>query len=307
MERVAEEVAAEARRLRSSGVLPAALERDLEDAFASLLPEGARIADTKGLLLAADEASFIDTAVPVASRKPAGRLVKTLLRSLMSWYLGYLANQVSAFAASVVRCLHSLDHRLALLEARSPESHSFALYSQASEALVERWADAVVASLASVQGRICHAESGSGGLLDLLAGAGFDAYGVDPRAELVDGSREQGHEVRWEDALSHLRELEPESLGGLVLSGAVDRLDRSGQLELARKAASAVVRGGVVVVVGETPTSWLYRQGPDAVAADLAPGRPLHRETWEWLLSSEGMRVEGQGDQEGFVVTARRN
>jgi hypothetical protein len=42
----------------------------------------------------------------------------------------------------------------------------------------------------------------------------------------------------------------------------------------------------VVVVLSSAPTAWA--RSLDPVVADLAPGRPLHPETWAHLLTTHG-------------------
>jgi hypothetical protein len=165
-------------------------------------------------------------------------------------------------------------------------------------------AGAPASGSAGAPGWVLHAECGTGELLRRLTADGIDAYGIDSRADLLDeavlalpgaGGEGVGLDVRWADPLDHLRALEDDSLGGLVLTGCVDRFEVGAQRELAALIATKLRPGAVVAVLGTTPSAWLARRvglegsGPDLVEADLAPGRPLHPETWAWMLSSEGL------------------
>jgi hypothetical protein len=93
--------------------------------------------------------------------------------------------------------------------------------------------------------------------------------------------------------LNHLALLENGSLAGIVLSGCVDRLALGGQLQLIEAAAAKIAAGGAVLVLGTDPAAW--SRSRSAVQVDLAPGRPLHAETWASLLETRGFtgaRVE---------------
>jgi hypothetical protein len=148
------------------------------------------------------------------------------------------------------------------------------------------WADLAVERLAGATGRVLHAEAGAGALLTALVAAGIDAYGVEPRRHLADQAVAGGHDVRPDGALAHLRTLPPGALGGLVLSGCVDRLPLSSLLELADLAGSRLAAGGVLVIVGATPNGWA--DAAPVEESDLAPGRPLHAATWQRLLVERG-------------------
>ena len=50
---------------------------------------------------AIEELSVIDLDVPTASRIPAARTLKKVVKRLVGWYLGYFGRQVSAFGQAV--------------------------------------------------------------------------------------------------------------------------------------------------------------------------------------------------------------
>jgi hypothetical protein len=117
------------------------------------------------------------------------------------------------------------------------------------------------------------AECGDGTLVRTLLDAGLDAYGCDHRLALSEAAALAGLDVRPDDVVDHLRSVDHEALGGLVLAGAVDRLPIGTQLSL----------------------------------ADLAPGKPLHAETWAHLLQERGFRVdEPRRGSPQYLVTAAR-
>ncbi len=328
--RVGREIEAEVRELRLRGVFPPSFERRLDDLFAQAVPTGAVEAETEEALRYLESVSHVDIEVPLGSRIPAGAIFKHLMRPLMAWYLNYVARQVNSFMGASVRLTRLLAERVTAIE------ESSSVFRSASLAPAERgpgvdlgdWTDLVRVRLAGAPGPVLHAECGKGSLVRLLVSDGLEAYGLDPCADLLDevlypsgaaasggfGSASDGSgaaasdgsgaaasdgpapDLRWADVADHLWGLPDGSLGGLVLSGCVDRMEVGAQRELAATAAAKVGLGGVVVVIGTSPGAWLARRlglasapAGGVVEADLAPGRPLHPETWAWLLASEGL------------------
>jgi SAM-dependent methyltransferase len=173
-----------------------------------------------------------------------------------------------------------------------------------------RWIDAIVAAVADAPGRVVHAECGDGDLVRALVTDGLDAYGVEPRLTAADAASEAGVEVRDGDALAHLHLVPDGVLGGVVLSGCVDRYPLPWLLALVDEATRALAPGGHAVILTATPETW--GTGASRVAADLAPGRPLHAMTWEHLLATRGYEAiattAGPPDAEpaSVLVTARR-
>jgi hypothetical protein len=123
-------------------------------------------------------------------------------------------------------------------------------------------------------------------LVEALVESKVDAYGVEPRAPLADRASARGLEVREADTLDHLRLVPAGALSGVVLVGCVDRVALGEQLALVDQALRALRAGGTLVIVTEmTTAAWSARARP---LADLAPGRPLHPDTWAHLLRNGG-------------------
>jgi hypothetical protein len=155
---------------------------------------------------------------------------------------------------------------------------------------------------------VLHGECGDGELVVALAAAGIDASGVEPRGDTAWQAADQGAPVVVGELPDLLGAQPPGSLGGLVLSGVVDRLAIDELVALVEVSATRLADGAPVVVVGTSPE---VVSGWDAVARDLLPGRPLHPETWGLLLARAGFvdvgRLEGGSDGGPvYVVTARR-
>jgi hypothetical protein len=304
LEQVLREIDEEVAARRASGDFPPGMERDLDLVFARFAPATTSGDDLDALIEQADRGAFVDVDVPTASRLPAVAYVKKLLRKLMSWYLRYLAQQVSVFAASVVGALKLLGRRVEALEASTPGANPAvrdASLRAASAIDASAFEDAVAAALSGVAGRVLVAESGDGALVARLRRDGLDAYGCDPRVDVAPA----GIEIRSDDVVEHLHAVDADALGALVLVGLVDRVPVGVQLALVEHAARVVAAGGRVAIVGTVPAAW--GRTTSVVEADLAPGKPLHAETWAHLLTEHGFAgVSVQPGERTYVVTATR-
>jgi SAM-dependent methyltransferase len=292
---VVADIDAEVRRRRASGDLPAGLEQELDELFLEFSPVGlhgkARLRETLSLV---DRSAYVDIAVPVASQKMVGTYVKRLIRKGMGWYIGFIVHQIVKFAWSVSRMLHVVVDHVEDLEAAVEVQRTPPLPATAvprSDPGAAWWADGAVAALSGVTGRVLHADCGSGSLLDALVATGVDAYGVDPTESVVEAPVARGLDVRAESLLDHLDVVADDALAGMVVTGSVEWLHPNERDRLVRLVGSRLAPDGVLVLHSATPESWLGSTSP--VVGDLAPGRPLHAETWVHLLGDRGFRVDG--------------
>lgn len=285
----------EVHRQRRAGAFPPGFERRLDELFARVTPRGADERDTAAAIERVEESVSIDLDVPVASRKPGLELVKRAIRAGVTWYFNYVVIQLRQFTLATLRVLHILDARVTDLEAESAVRRPPPLPGGSpGPPTVDpaAWGWLVGAELGGARGPLLHGECGTGSLLRLLAAHDGDTYGVDPRAP---AAPDAGLDVREEEVADHLRSLREGTLGGLVLSGCVDRAGLPEKHELAHLAASRLAPGAKVVVLGTAPATWQRALPADVsalVEADLAPGRPLHPETWAHLLSMAGLEIE---------------
>ncbi len=288
------EIDEEVARRRASGELPPGLEQELDATFARFAPAASTGGDAASVLAAAERSAFVDVDVPTASTLPGGPVLKKALRKGMAWYLRYLAQQTSAFNAAAVRALRSIDERLAALEqissAASPPLRA-AVAALEPAPTPEDLVAVAVAACRGASGRVLVADAGDGAAVRALTGAGLDAYGLDPRRTAANRALADGLDVRVGEVATHLAGVAPGVLGGVVLSGVVDRLPIAGTLALAEAASRALAPGAVLVVRSTSPTAWARRLDP--VAADLSPGRPLAPDTWVHALTGLGLVVEG--------------
>ena len=281
------EIDQEVARRRSSGELPADFERELDLVFARFAPVHAIGDDFDQVLERAESSTFVDVLAPTESSLPVVPQVKRVVRKAIAWELRYVAQQVSAFATASVRAIRLLAARVDALESAAGGGSAVGAARDTvgggPQADREHWAPVVAGALQGVAGRVLHADADDGWLVAHLVAAGIDAYGVDP----IGRAAPAGVELREDRALDHLRALPEGALAAVVLSGCVDRLPVGQQRALATAARTAVVDGGVVIVIGTDPR-WLVFGTTDPVASDLSPGRPLHAATWAHLLGVSG-------------------
>ena len=278
----------EVRRRRTEGELLPSLERQLDEAFERLAPDRSARGGTGAAIDLAERAGHIDVEAPVASNLLVGEVPKRVVRRLTSWYLGYVVQQLTRFTSATTNALRSIDRRLSGLE-RDAEARRSLLagrHANGTAADPAGWATLLTETMSGVDGRVLHADCGDGALLRVLAEAGVDVYGVDPRPGELDVAAQVGVDVRLTTALEDLAGSDESSLAGVVLSGLVDHLTVAEQSELLRLCARALRVGGTLALLGVNPDTWA--RSVSRLAADLSPGRPLHAETWVYLLEHHG-------------------
>jgi hypothetical protein len=187
----------------------------------------------------------------------------------------------------VVEAFRFLSSRVATLEARlAAEDRPIdgaAWFAPARE--LGPWVEPVAAHVraATPGGDVVHADCGEGALLDALAGAGVPAHGVEPRGAVALDALERGRAVTIGEASEHLAGRPAASVGGIALSGVVDRLPLHALVSLLGQCTRALARGAPLVVVSEATAT---REAP---ADDVVPGTPLHAATWHLLLERAGL------------------
>jgi len=268
--RVQAEIAEEVRRRRATGDYPPGLERELDAMFARYAPASASD-DFDDVLAFAETQSFIHADVPTASRRAPLAYVKRVLRTFMAWYVRFLAQQVTAFAGAITRAVSLLGRRVDALETATAVTPERALVRGDAGPDLAPWLQLVVGAVADAPGRVLHAEAGAGRLVQALADSGVDAYGIEPVEDTGLEAARAGLDIRTDDVLGHLRSVPDGVLGGVVLSGCIDRRPLGEVLALTDRAVAALAPGGLVVV--------------------LSAG-PVHPETWVHLLSVRGLAVD---------------
>ena len=136
-------------------------------------------------------------------------------------------------------------------------------------------------------------EAGDGSLLRALGATGRSVVGVEPRGEVAWGlltaagsPGDPTADIVFDEVAALLRRMPHQSVAGVVLVGCVDRLDLAGKVGLLEQSVRVTEPGGTIVILATDQSVW--DQELAAPARDLAPGRPLHPETWSILLRRAG-------------------
>jgi hypothetical protein len=308
LHQLAAEIEAEVRARRAAGEYPPGMERELDQLFARFAPPEVST-DFGAALEKAEDQVLIEPIIPTESQKPGLGFVKKVIAKLIGFYHAWLGQQISGLAVAITNALRLLGDRVAALEytegdlarARSAGERVPAVRDDAV------WANAVVDALKGSTGRIAVVECGDGTLLQAVVGSGFDAYGVESRAELADAAQQKGLEVRLDAGYAHLHAVAEDALDAVVLRALVERAPLGEVLELIDCAAKSVRPGGRIVVCSIRREAW--GTGTTVVEADVLPGRPLQPESWKALLAESGFTDANVVDTgtDAFVVGATRS
>src|SRR5689334_9103049 len=113
--KLAAEIEAEVRARRAAGEYPPGFERDMDALFARFAPPEVST-DFDSALERSEELVLLDPVIPVASRNPAFRLVKTVVAKLIGFYHAWLSQQITALAVAVNNALRLNGKRVTELE-----------------------------------------------------------------------------------------------------------------------------------------------------------------------------------------------
>lgn len=310
LRQVLAEIDQEVRARRRSGELPEDFERSLDAAFARYAPVDAVSDNLDTLLAKLEESAALDTRAPIESRHRGVQYLKVAIGRAIDWDLRHLADQASGMLVALSRALRLVADRLDTLERDTPSAAESLILTTGLSAGRHipppgDWVPTVRQHLPA-DGRVVHVECGDGWLVGPLQAAGVDAYGADPDERLVLAAPAEVVDLRVDPAVDHLMALPATGLAGVVLSNCVDRLTAGAIVELVDVARSRLRAGGTLVVISHVPEHWGH--GPQAVLADLAPGRPWRPGTWERVLADRGWHgpLVHPVSREGYAVTATR-
>lgn len=316
---VAGEIEAQVLELRAAGRVPVGLEEELDECFEQMAEAalagasgafgdpGTGIAPTVGLGAASSLGELRNQVTALARR----RLGPPLRRAERQAVLGVARAGEGAWLQVHVTADHL--ERLAgrsplasrALSVLRPRELSFPATRSVRPVVEGPLLEWVLERLAGCKAPVLHAECGDGRVLQALSALGLDARGADPRL----GARSSGDtSIVAAGALEYLGAAAQESFGGILLTGVVDHLRPGAARALAQLAARCLVPGGVVVLVSARPELVVAM---DPVAADLAPGRPMHPVTWCHLLAQFGLFDLTVFDPDAaepdvFAISARR-
>jgi hypothetical protein len=221
------------------------------------------------------------------------------------------ADELSDAMGMVVEAFRFLSARVTTLEARLAAEdrpiEGAAWLAPARE--LGGWVEPVAAHLlaATPGGAVLHADCGDGSLLRALEAGGAEAHGVEPRGAVALRALEQGSAVTIAEVSEYLTRHDGPSLGGITLSGVVDRLPLHALVPLLARCRAVLAHRAPLVVVSEPAAS--SAGAHETAANDLLAGHSLHAETWELLLGRAGFAdvthlTAGPGQDRRFALAA---
>jgi len=286
--KVRDEIDAEVALRRSSGSVPADLEQRLDEAFSELSPGEGSDYLIRQALEVVDRRAAVAPQVPVASERPGGSFFKRMIRAAVGWYVRFFVAQLTSFAVAVARALHLLaedleDLRNETSTQRPPLADGLAV-NRASDDLW--WMPLAVSAFSDASAPVMCGDIADFATLRALRDAGVDAYGVRDSGDSSGTRAGEGLDVRNEGLLDHARTLVQGAVGGALLEGSIQWIGPRRADELLGTLEPNMAEGTVLMVVSSTPQAWSRLRDP--VLADLAPGRPLHPETWVHLMQRHG-------------------
>jgi O-antigen chain-terminating methyltransferase len=127
---------------------------------------------------------------------------------------------------------------------------------------------------------------GRGEFLELLAGAGVGARGIDLNHEMAELCRSRGLDVTEADAVGYLATLEDGSLGGIFAAQVVEHLQPEYLLRFLELAFHKIRPGGRIVLETLNPACWVAFF--ESFIRDITHVWPLHPETLKYLVLASG-------------------
>ena len=127
---------------------------------------------------------------------------------------------------------------------------------------------------------------GRGEFLDLLRQRGVPAAGIDLNPEMVELCRARGLDVSASDALTYLRGIADESLGGLIAVQVVEHLEPAYLSQLLQTAYFKLRPGSRMVLETINPACWVAFF--ESYIRDLTHVKPIHPETLQFMLQASG-------------------
>ena len=136
---------------------------------------------------------------------------------------------------------------------------------------------------------------GRGEFMELLAELGVRVRGVEPDEQLVLSARSRGLDVEQGSAVEYLQNVEPGSLGGIVMIQVIEHLSPQHVIDFVELAADALRPGGKVVLETVNPAS-LYTYA-HAFWVDPDHVRPVHPNYLGFLFSEAGFATVERVDR----------
>ena len=127
---------------------------------------------------------------------------------------------------------------------------------------------------------------GRGEFLQLLREHGISARGIDLNPEMAEACRARGLDASAADALTTLRELPDQSLGGLIAVQVIEHLKPAYLSQFLQTAFFKLRPGAPLVLETINPACWVAFF--ESYIRDLTHEQPIHSETLQYMLQASG-------------------
>ncbi len=158
-----------------------------------------------------------------------------------------------------------------------------------SEAMIEERLRGYISLFSETDEPVLEIGSGRGELQHLFRSTGIRSYGLELNPQMEQYAREQGLDVRNEEALAHLVTLPDASLGGLIAIHVIEHLSRDALAQFLRLARNKIRRGGRLIL--ETPNVTSLVTLAQNYFRDPTHLLPLHPETFKFMVNVAGFRI----------------
>jgi 2-polyprenyl-3-methyl-5-hydroxy-6-metoxy-1,4-benzoquinol methylase len=145
-------------------------------------------------------------------------------------------------------------------------------------------------------GKVLEIGCGHGIMLGRFKDAGIDAYGLDLSDEAVKVCRAKNLEAVSGEVISHLKNLQANSLGGIFCAHVIEHLDPTGAFELISESFRVLKKGSKIIFI--TPNAKDLRT-TERFWLDITHVRPYPEKLMEFLLLRQGFAgVQAFTDEE---------
>lgn len=198
-----------------------------------------------------------------------------------------LATRMDDTAREQAAALGELSERLARIEDPVGEHFDYTAFEdrfRGSEALI-RERQAAYLELLGERGPVADLGCGRGEMLDVLNGAGIEAFGVDGDPRQVERGRARSLRIEQADLRDWLAARPENSLGAITLLQVFEHLDLRDQILVLESALRALRPGGVLLIETVNPhcpeaLEWFY--------IDPTHRRPVYPELAQFLMEKAG-------------------
>ncbi len=270
------EIEAEAANWRKQDPEIATLESKIQRSWADLVPPGA-LTEDMNLLNSIERMSVIDYDTPIESQFLVSK-VKKLLAKGMRWYIFHVTIQFTIILKAIVRYLKTLEQKTSDLEnthlLNYIENELYFPTPYCSETVVKQ----IATSLPS--GHTLVISCGDGRLVDAILEIGNNTYGIDATLERMIPGLQQGLDLRHEDIIEHLCNIEDKSIDNIIFTGIVEAMSLPTILTLISEANRVLNSTGTLLVAVADP------KNRNIIESQLRSNCGLSPTTWDYLLTN---------------------